>query len=112
MKITGAEFKEWHDTAWPDKHIWCDESTLDDGRNIYDGESGELIFSPEETFTIPGWWALQDEDHPMDGPYMSVRSLIKKWRRDRATIVLLVRIPKGAEGDARSLFADRGWSVT
>lgn len=100
MKITGAEFKEWHDTAWPEGWVWADESLLDDNRELY-AEDGSLVVKPDEVFTIPAFWSILPETIPAhEGA--TIRSLIKKWRKSQSTITLAIKVPRDREDEVRA----------
>jgi hypothetical protein len=110
MKISAEEFKEWHDTAWPDDCIWCDESTLPDGRDIYD-ENGELALTPGEVFIIPDYWTIAP-DGEINPEGMAVVSLIRAWRQKRDTVILMIRVPKTSEGELRAFVTEHPkWKV-
>jgi hypothetical protein len=111
MKISTEEFKEWHDTAWPEGFIWCDESTLPDGRDIYVAEN-TFIFEPGEVFVIPDYWTIQKEGEALPEG-VTIRSLIRAWRKKRDTVTVVVQVPKAEEAVLRS-FVDsfKRWKVT
>ena len=125
MKITGAEFKEWHDTAWPDGYIWCEDTifTTSEGeeRDIFTEDSTDdntqLTVADAETFVIPDWWSIQFEDSVLTGKNCyTVRSLIRRWRKERSTSTFVVTVPKDdAEIEALKAFVAgrqaKGWKV-
>jgi hypothetical protein len=109
LKITGAEWKEFEATGWPDGFIWADESTFDNGEDLY-LENGELRFADSETFVIPSFWSVVPEEvFSPDG--FSIRSLVKKWRKERAFVTLVVTVPRDQEPAARDVMTTNGWKV-
>lgn len=110
MKISAQEFWEWHETAWPEGMVWVDGSTLDDGREIYaeDGKSCALPLA--EIFTVPDWWSVYNEDDPSVAE-VSIRSLIRKWRRDRDSSSAVVTVPKADMDALRAIASERGWKL-
>jgi hypothetical protein len=110
VKISAEEFKEWHDTAWPEGFIWCDESTLPDGRDIYVAEN-TFIFEPGEVFTIPDYWTIAP-DGEINPEGTTIRSLIRAWRKKRDTVTVVVQVPKEYENALRTIVADhQKWKV-
>lgn len=109
MKITGAEFKEWHNTAWPEDYIWVDETLLDDGRDLYN-ETGNIVIEDGEVFVVPAIWCIEKEGDISGNP-VSVRSLIKKWRNERSHTTLVVVVPKEQENQIRTICRTNGWKI-
>lgn len=97
MKITGKEWKEFEESGWPEGYIWCDESTLDDGRDIY-SEDGKCSIADNETFIVPDYWSISYEGpngkQTDAGDGYVIRSLIRKWRKARDTEVLVITVPR------------------
>lgn len=102
MKITGAEFKEWHETAWPEEWVWADDSVLADGRELYT-DDGSLCVASDEVFTIPAEWVIIPENSTSDGK--SVRSLVKKWQHGKSTMIVAVEIPREREEELKAYMA-------
>lgn len=99
MKISGAEFLEWHEKGWPEGWIWADESTLDDGRDIYAAgntpKKTVLSVAPDEIFVVPDWWAAIPEE-PKEGEEdgATICTLIRRWRKKRDTAFVGVEVKK------------------
>lgn len=107
MKITGAEFREWHETAWPEGYVWADDTILPDGRELY-SEDSKLLFNvePEEIFAIPdGWWIIKENNQEHG---KSVRDFIKEWRKKKALTILVIEIPRDQEKEFRLLLGNNG----
>lgn len=125
MKITRAEFTEWHNTAWPKGYIWSDGTTLvagDPSTDIYperaDGSEDSGLSLPE-TFTVPDWWTLEYErtlehawDRDNEYPYLSVRSCIRSWRKAKAFVTIAVTVPREDVETAESFCRSRGWKTS
>lgn len=111
MKISGAEWKQFEANGWPDSYIWADESTFDDGTDLYQ-EGGELSVADGATFIVPDYWTAikQDEQHGEDTG-ITIRALIRKWRRARDYVSIVVEIPRSADADAREYFKGKGWKA-
>ncbi|MGI4811923.1 MAG: hypothetical protein ACRYGG_01070 [Janthinobacterium lividum] len=108
----------FENTAWPEGFIWSDDSTLEDGRDLYkeDGDAGELVFADNDTFIVPSYWYVTWEGpagHPINSANdgISIRSLIRKWRKARDITTFVVSIPKVDVAAATALFAERNWRV-
>lgn len=112
MKITGAEWKDFESTGWPEGYIWSDESTLDDGREFYDGE-GIPIIGDADTFVIPSFWSVMLEDDSLmkQDSGKTIRSLVREWRKKRDGVTLAVTVSKEAEARFREIAAAEGWKV-
>ena len=109
MKITGAEFQEWHDTAWPEELIWADEALLPDGRDLYT-KDGCIDLEPSEIFIVPAEWsAIPESDPRADGK--TIRSLISKWRKDKSTVTLVILMPREREGEIRTYLEEQKLKV-
>jgi len=108
MKITGAEWKEFEATGWPEGFIW-DESVLDSGEDLY-LENGNIRFEDTDVFTVPTFWCAYPET--MDpGESVSIRFLIKAWRKVRSVETIVLTISKADVEAAKALFKERGWKI-
>jgi hypothetical protein len=119
VKITGAEWKQFEAEGWPKGYIWADESTLDDGTDLYpeDAPEGVLSVADGDTFVVPSWWGVGVEEADTrriagdTGDGVSVRTLIRRWRKQRDNEVLVVTVPKQESDRARALLSKQGWAV-
>lgn len=114
MKITFAEFKAWHEEAWPEGYIWVGESAMPDGRDFY-AEDGGLNpdISPSEVVNLDDLEGLELEDRSRDAPTeLDLAQLVRAWRKRRNRTPVVVSVPN-AEVDAfKAICAERGWKVT
>ena len=112
MRISGKEFKEFHDTAWPDGYIWWDNSfyTPDgaaDAIDIYaetsqgDMDNAPIIIGDDEMFTVPDDWVLRPEDGP--GEEYSVRTLLRRWLKKKNSSTFVVSVPKAKEAELKAV---------
>lgn len=99
MKITGKEFKEWHDTAWPEGFIWDDETLLLDGRELYSGPNSSIVLADDEVFTVPDWYIFPEN---LDGDGIKVITSLKRWQKKKSTLTLAIEVPKEREKEIRA----------
>ncbi len=109
MKINGAEWHLFLAEGWPEGWIYTDLPEMDDGRDVDD-------IPDDEVFTIPDWWSAEpehDSDAGLAGrhPVLTIRTLIRRWRKTRGFVVLSVLVKKSDEARARALFAYSGWEI-
>lgn len=112
MKMTGAEWREFEATGWPEGYIWSDDSCLDNGIDIDDNPPADA-----EVFIVPAGWRMGWEGgdfgqiHPKDkgGEGMNVRAMIRAWRQARDSETIAVTVPKTEADTFRALMAERGW---
>lgn len=113
MKITAAEFREWHDTAWPEGYAWYDGSEIN-GADIY-ADDGSIAPTLPETFIVPDDWSLEREIRSRNrddaDDYPSVRSFIKKWRKEKSTATVTLSLPKDKLDELLALAKANGWRV-
>lgn len=117
VKISGRDFKEWHNACWPEGYIWGDESTID-GIDIY-GEEGEeaINIADEIVFTVPSFWFIiyeGPEGVPLkedkgDGDGVRISTLIKRWLKNKSTETIIISVPKAQVEEARALLKEKGW---
>jgi hypothetical protein len=112
MKMTGAEWRAFYTSGWPEGYVWSEESVLPDGRDIDDKPPAD-----DEVFSVPADWGMYREDeecpvHAKDkGHGMDVRSMVRAWRKAQENAVVVVLVPRAQEAEARTLFAERNWGV-
>jgi hypothetical protein len=104
VKVLGKDFKEWHETAWPEDYIWADGCVLNDGRDLYDQVTGIVVLRDDEMFMLPDWM-IEPESvfHPKDRAEraLSVRKLFKSWLKERSTVRIMIEVPKDQEAVTR-----------
>lgn len=122
MKMTGAEWREFEATGWPEGYIWADDSVLDDGRDLYvEAGDGAIVIADGETFVVPSFWSMVLEDatpnadgivvrHSADkGDGMDMRAMVRRWRKARDNETVIVTVPKADLEAFRALMAERKW---
>lgn len=100
MRMSGKEFKEFHDTTWPENRVW-DECSIwtPDGQNepveLYDADGG-ITIPDEVVFTVPEHWQVYDETKT---PWMreNLVPYIRKWLKKKDNKTVVVTVPKDKE---------------
>lgn len=116
MKITFAEFKQWHETAWPKNYIWCGDTTLPDGRDIYaDGGGLNEAIGDAEMVDLANFEGFELEDRTIAGDDipvgLSVTTLIRRWRKEQANVMVVVTVPKADMGKFKDVCRANGWKM-
>jgi hypothetical protein len=107
MKITGAEWKEFEKTGWPEGYVWYEDSVFEDGTDLYLA-NGNIRFADAETFVLPESWCIVPESL-VSSETLSLRSVVKRWRKVREFVMLVVTVTRGQEEAAKKLIASAGW---
>lgn len=100
MRISGKDFKEFHETAWPENYVWDDCSMwTPDGQkepvDIYN-EDGSISIPDDEMFTVPKDWEIYNETV---GPFTreNLEPYIRKWLKTKDSKTVVVTLPKDKE---------------
>ena len=117
LMMTGAEWKEFERLGWPAGYVWSDDSTLEDGKDLYpeNGAEGDITISDAQAFNVPDYWhAVYEgpEGKPIDsgdGEGLSIRGLVRSWRKARDTQVVVVNVPKAEVEAFKALCRERKW---
>lgn len=92
MKITGHEFLEWFETAWPGEDWYHDDWS----EEAFDRETGDLkdadaVYDVADLGHV--YWQGVGPD-PTDGDGLYIDKLIRKWRKNKTTFSVYVTGPK------------------
>lgn len=101
VRISGKDFKEFHEKVWPTNYAWADDSTYTpDGATqpveIYGGD-GDIIIKDDEIFTVPDYWCIFDEVG--DAADLDLRVLLAEWLSKKENDTVVISIPKGKEAE-------------
>jgi hypothetical protein len=111
LMMTGAEFKEWHETAWPKGYVWAYDSVYtpqgsQDVKDIYFEDPSlkgkdAITVGDAEVFEVPEDWFISWEGIDLQGRVngdarddLSISQLIKRWRKSRSVVTLVLEVPK------------------
>jgi hypothetical protein len=114
VKLSFAEFKAWHDAAWPPGYIWSGYTCMPDGRDIYADDGWNPAISDTTVIDLSLWEGLENETGvgaiPIRGD-LDLAALIRKWRKARDSVSLVVTVPRGDADELRALAKSRRWMV-
>ncbi len=90
MKINGAELAQFISEAWPSDDYYWDHDL--DNQMLEDGSP-----DPSKTYAVedlgPLLWQGNSNEDPTSGIGLSLAGLIRRWRKERDTKVVTIRVP-------------------
>lgn len=106
MKITGAEFMDWYDQAWPGDE-WLHEDSIETHDN-----NGEWILEADKIYDTNDFGyliAYQGDDKSRRLQSLDIDKCIKHWRMKLQYDYFIVTVPKQDAEEFLAYCKDRGW---
>lgn len=101
MKITGAEFMDWYDNAFPEGYFW----DSGDGAIPTHDDDDKWLLAASDTYDLDSIGYLVAEEGK---PELFVETAIKRWRKTRDTEFFAVHVPKAKVDDFNAALAALG----
>lgn len=94
MKITAAEFADFHKNSWPEGFIIEDIFAEYDVMFTEDGET--LAIPPDQKLEMYGYlcWEGDRDADPTKGEGLKLETAIKRWRKQNSTTTVVVDLPR------------------